>query len=57
MSVSQVEGKVLAAPVKFNRRGVVRFDHIELERSNSPATRNCRRAAIRDDSGGGAFFE
>ena len=27
---------------------VMRFlDHIELERSNSPATRNCRRAAIR----------
>jgi site-specific recombinase XerD len=27
---------------------VTRFlDHIELERSNSPATRNCRRAAIR----------
>lgn len=27
---------------------VMRFlDHIEIERSNSPATRNCRRAAIR----------
>ncbi len=27
---------------------VTRFlDHVELERSNSPATRNCRRAAIR----------
>lgn len=32
----------------FDADAVTRFlDHIELERSNSPATRNCRRAAIR----------
>ncbi|CAG1019411.1 Tyrosine recombinase XerC [Burkholderiaceae bacterium] len=32
----------------LNADAVTRFlDHIELERSNSPATRNCRRAAIR----------
>jgi len=32
----------------LDAEAVMRFlDHIELERSNSPATRNCRRAAIR----------
>lgn len=32
----------------LDSEAITRFlDHIELERSNSPATRNCRRAAIR----------
>lgn len=39
MSVSHVDGKVLAAPVKFNRKGVVRFDHIELERPDGRTER------------------
>lgn len=34
--------------VDLNADAVTRFlDHIELKRSNSPSTRNCRRAAIR----------
>src|SRR5687767_7625785 len=39
MSVSQVDGKVLAVLVKFNRRGVVRLDHIELERPDGRTER------------------
>ncbi len=32
MSVSVLDGKVLEAPVKFSRRGVVRYNYIEFER-------------------------
>lgn len=32
MSVSVIDGKVLEAPVKFSRRGVVRYDYIAFER-------------------------
>jgi hypothetical protein len=45
MSVSQVDGKILAAPVKFNRRGVVRFDHIELERPDGRTERIAKPVA------------
>ena len=45
MSVSQIDGKVLTAPIKFNRRGVVRFDHIELERSDGRTERIAKPVA------------
>ena len=32
MSVSVLDGKVLEAPVKFSRKGVVRYHHLVLER-------------------------
>ena len=32
MSVSVLDGKVLEAPVKFSRKGVVRYKYIEFER-------------------------
>jgi hypothetical protein len=39
MSVSVLEGKVLSAPVKFARRGIVRYDHIEFERAGGGTER------------------
>lgn len=45
MSVSQVDGKILAAPVKFNRKGVVRFAHIELERADGRTERIAKPVA------------
>jgi hypothetical protein len=45
MSVSLVDGKVLAAPVKFSRKGVVRFDHIELERPDGRTERIAKQVA------------
>jgi hypothetical protein len=48
MSVSQVDGKVLAAPVKFDRRGVVRFGHIELERPDGRIERIAKPVATAD---------
>jgi hypothetical protein len=32
MSVSVLDGKVIEAPVKFSRKGVVRYNHIAFER-------------------------
>ena len=45
MSVSQVDGRILAAPVKFNRKGVVRFAHIELERADGRTERIAKPVA------------
>jgi hypothetical protein len=39
MSVSVIEGKVLAAPVKSSRKGIVRYDHIEFERPGGETER------------------
>ncbi|EQD53594.1 phage integrase family protein [mine drainage metagenome] len=48
--VAEQRGRSLASlqVTDLDADAVMRFlDHIETERSNSPATRNCRRAAIR----------
>ena len=34
MSVHVIEGKVVEAPVKFSRRGIVRFEHLTLARTD-----------------------
>ena len=39
MSVSVLDGKVVEAPVKFSRRGVVRYAYIEFERSGGGTER------------------
>lgn len=39
MSVHVIEGKVVEAPVKFSRRGIVRFEHLTLARTDGQTER------------------
>jgi hypothetical protein len=39
MSVSVLDGKVVEAPVKFSRKGVVRYNYIEFERPGGKTER------------------
>jgi hypothetical protein len=45
MSVSVLDGKVLEAPVKFSRKGIVRYNHILFERPDGSTERIGKRVA------------
>lgn len=62
MSVSVIEGRILEAPVRFSRKGVVRYGHLEfarrdgaIERIGSPVTTD-RIAALIAPGAEGRFY-